>query len=188
MLLNASSSKPMEGGPSFSLGNRAFRVLWMLAWASLARWTPAPLHRWRRLVLILFGAKIAKTARVYSSVDVWYPPNLEVEEHSTIGPRVICYSQDRIVIGKRVIISQGSHLCTGSHDINDANFQLITKPIVISDNAWIAAECFVGPGVNVGEGAVLGARGVAFRDLNSWTVYTGNPAQAIKNRRFRNEA
>jgi len=172
----------MEGGPSFSLGNRVFRLFWILSWTVLARWTPPPLHWWRRLVLCFFGARIHPTARIHASVRVWYPPHLEVGENTTIGPRVICYCQDRITIGDRAIVSQGAHLCAGSHDISDERFQLITKPIVIEDRAWIAAECFVGPGVKIGEGAVLGARGVAFKDLSPWTVYVGNPAQRIKAR------
>jgi len=62
---------------------------------------------------------------------------------------------------------------------------LITRPIVLGEKAWIAAEAFVGPGVTVGEGAVLGARGVAMRDLEPWTVYRGNPAQPVKMRKLR---
>ncbi|MEZ2144649.1 putative colanic acid biosynthesis acetyltransferase [Bradyrhizobium sp. DN5] len=187
MLLDASQNKPLEGGPSFSLGNRLFRVLWGVSWILLARWTPPPFHRWRRSVLIIFGAKIHKSARIHASVRIWYPPYLEVGEHATIGPRVNCYCQDRIRIGDRAIVSQGAHLCAGSHDISDRNFQLTTRPIVIEDWAWLAAECFIGPGVTVGEGAVLGARGVAFRNLQAWTVYAGNPAQKIKDRILRAE-
>ncbi|RYG85914.1 MAG: putative colanic acid biosynthesis acetyltransferase, partial [Alphaproteobacteria bacterium] len=33
------------------------------------------------------------------------------------------------------------------------------------------------------EGAVLGARGVAARSLKPWTIYVGNPAKPIRDRR-----
>jgi putative colanic acid biosynthesis acetyltransferase WcaF len=36
--------------------------------------------------------------------------------------------------------------------------------------------------VTVGEGAVLGARSVAMRDLAAWSVYSGNPATVIGKR------
>jgi putative colanic acid biosynthesis acetyltransferase WcaF len=79
-------------------------------------------------------------------------------------------------LGAYAVISQGAYLCAGTHDVDDPNFQLTTRPISIGERAWIAADAFVGPGVRVGEGAVLGARGVAFKDLEPWTIYAGNPA------------
>jgi putative colanic acid biosynthesis acetyltransferase WcaF len=89
-----------------------------------------------------------------------------------------------ITIGDEVVISQGAHICASSHDVRDRRFQLILRPISIGNNAWIAAEAFVGPGVTVGDGAVLGARAVAMRNLESWMIYSGNPATALKNRSF----
>jgi acetyltransferase-like isoleucine patch superfamily enzyme len=41
-----------------------------------------------------------------------------------------------------------------------------------------------GPGMTVAQEAVLGARGCAFKDLEAWTVYGGNPARALKRRRM----
>jgi putative colanic acid biosynthesis acetyltransferase WcaF len=181
-ILDAETHNTWESGRSFSLNHRLYRMLWSIVWAVFASWTPPPLHRWRRLLLVMFGAKIARTAGVYPSVRIWYPANLEMGEFSFLGPNVNCYSMDRITVGDYALVSQGAHICAGSHDISDPNFQLISKPIIIEPQAWVAAEAFVGPGVVVGEGAVLGARGVAFKSLEPWTVYAGNPAQALKKR------
>lgn len=181
--LNAREAGTMhKGGSSFSLMNRLVRVLWMTTWFFLARWTPPPLHAWRRWLLRLFGAKIGKGVRVYGSARIWLPANLSMDDLSWLGPKVNCYNQGHISIGKCAVVSQGAFLCASSHDVSDAYFQLILKPIRIEHDAWIAAEAFVGPGVVVGAGAVLGARGVAVRKLDPWTVYGGNPAQAIKTR------
>lgn len=182
--LDAADPERSPGDPSFSLTNRIFRAIWAVTWLALASWTPPFFHGWRRLLLRTFGADIHPTALVYGTVRVWYPPNLRMSEHSSLGPRVNCYCMAKIDVGAHAVISQGTHLCAGSHDIDDPNFQLITKPIVIGSRAWIAAEAFVGPGVAVGEGAVLGARGVTFKSLECWTVYAGNPAGAIRKRRL----
>jgi putative colanic acid biosynthesis acetyltransferase WcaF len=48
--------------------------------------------------------------------------------------------------------------------------------------SWICARASVSPGVNVGEGAVLGLGSVATRDLDPWTVYSGAPAIGVKTR------
>jgi putative colanic acid biosynthesis acetyltransferase WcaF len=184
-ILEAAATKPLEGGATFPLSNRIERAAWGLAWAVLASWTPPPLHAWRRLVLRAFGARLGPGVRVYGSVRIWLPRHLEMEAFACLGPRVTCYNQGPIRIGRRAVVSQGTHLCTGTHDIADPDFQLVTRPIAIGDNAWVAAEAFVGPGVTIGEGAVVGARAVLVRDAEPWTVYAGNPARAIKRRSFR---
>jgi putative colanic acid biosynthesis acetyltransferase WcaF len=154
-----------------------------VSWLVLAAWTPPFLHPWRRLLLRAFGARIAPTARIHASVRVWYPANLEMGDQACLGPGVNCYSMARVTLGPYALASQGAHLCAGTHDIDDPNFQLVAAPIRVEAKAWIASEAFVGPGVKVGEGAVLGARAVAFGNLEPWTVYVGNPARETRKRK-----
>jgi putative colanic acid biosynthesis acetyltransferase WcaF len=167
---------------SFTRRHIAFRALWNATWWLLAAWTPPMCYAWRRFVLRLFGASMARTARVYGSARVWYPPNLHMGLGTVLGPHVQCYSMDRIVLDDYAEVAQFVHLVTGTHDTETALFQLRTRPIHIGSHAWLASGSFVGPGVTVGEGAVLGARGVAFSDLAPWTIHAGNPAQAIRPR------
>lgn len=180
---DAKVSSSVMGKPSFSLGHRIHRAVWNLTWLLLAAWTPPPLHVWRRFLLRLFGAKIASTARIYGSARVWYPPNLTMGEHSVIGWGTLVYSQAMVELEDFAIASQRAHLCTGTHDIDDPDFQLITKPITIRRHAWVASDAFVGPGVTLEEGAVLGGRGVTFKSLPAWTVFGGNPAREIRKRK-----
>ncbi len=181
-ILDASKANSLQGGPSFSLRNRVFRGVWIISWLLLASWTPPPFSSWRRLVLRLFGAKLHSTAKVYGSVKVWYPPYLEMKEYSVLGPGVNCYCMAPITIGAQAIVSQRAHLCAGTHDIQNASFQLQAYPIVIESNAWVAAEAFIGPGVTVGESAVVGARAVLFKNALAASVYVGNPAKLIRSR------
>jgi putative colanic acid biosynthesis acetyltransferase WcaF len=182
-LLAAKTSNPREGGPSFSLKHRIFRLVWNITWALLGNWTPVYFYSWRRFLLKAFGAKLAPTARVYPKVTIWYPPNLDMAGHTVIGPGVIVYNMGPINLGEYAIVSQRAHLCGGTHDPDDPHFQLQPKPITIGAKAWIAAEAFVGPGVTVGEGAVLGARGVAAKNLDAWGIYAGNPARKLRDRK-----
>lgn len=163
-------------GPTFSLKNRLRRAVWLLAWAVLARWTPAPAHRWRIAVLRAFGAKVSWRAYVYGSARIWAPWNLVVENFGTIGPEVTVYNIAPVLIGEKAVVSQRAHLCTGTHDYRDPTFPLFAKPIEVRRRAWVCAQAFVGPGVIVEDGAVLAAAGVAFARLDAWTVYVGNPA------------
>ena len=137
---------------------------------------------WKRALLRAFGAKIADTANVYASAKVYFPTNLVMKEYSCLASDVDCYNVDKVVIGANSTVSQGAYLCTASHDITNPHNPLITAPIVIEDQAWVAADAFVGMGVTIGEGAVVGARAAVFKDVEPWTVVGGNPAKFIKNR------
>lgn len=154
----------------------------MIVWTAFGVWTPTPLHRWRRLLLVLFGAKLAKTAKVYPGVRIWYPKNLEMREHSCLGPGVMCYCMAPVTLAAFALVSQRAHLCAGTHDVDRSDFPLVSRPIRIEENAWIAAEAFVGPGVTVHKNAVLGARGVTMKDLDERTIYAGNPAKRLRTR------
>jgi len=167
---------------TFTVGNRVRRAFWGAAYVLLFRPSPRPSHRWRSFLLSIFGAKMGKGCHVYSKVRIWAPWNLVVEDEAGVADDVILYSMATITVGRRAVISQGAHLCTGTHDYEDRNFRLYAKPIAVGAEAWICADAFIGPGVTVGEGAVVGARSVATKDLPPWTVCAGNPCRPIKKR------
>lgn len=164
-----------------SRANKFARLTWHLVHFVFFRFTPTPLHAWRRQVLRLFGAKIGSGAVIYPSVRVWAPWNLEVEIDATIGWDCKLYNVAAIRIAREAIVSQHAHLCTATHDLQ-GEFELMVAPIEIGAHAWIAADAFVGPGVRIGEGAVVGARCVATRSVDPWLIVVGNPARTVGNR------
>lgn len=182
------SSSPSVYRNRLSYRNRAVRVLWTVAWVILYRPSPAPCFWWRRLLLRCFGARIGAKAHPYPRCRIWAPWKLTMGAHSCLADDVDCYSVDAVVLGDFATVSQQAMLCTATHDYNDPDFKLVTKPIVIGSRAWIGARAFVGPGVNVGEGAVVGANSSVFRNVADWTVVGGNPAKPLKQRRTRERA
>jgi putative colanic acid biosynthesis acetyltransferase WcaF len=174
---------PRFGGPTFALRFRIMRLIWMVTWRLLAAWTPPPMRRWRNMLLRCFGARLDATATVHAKAIIWWPGHLVMGRYASLGPGAICYNIATVTIEDFASVSQRAHLCTGSHDIQDSEFPLVHRPITLRANCWIAAEAFVGPGVVVKEGAVLGARGVAAKGLEAWTVYVGNPARAVGTRK-----
>lgn len=170
--------------PSFTMGNRVARAIWNLVWLIAFRPSPRPFHRWRAALLRAFGARIGKHVHVYPNVRIWAPWNLEIADRVGVGDGAILYSMDLISIGENAVVSQGAHLCTGSHDIDSPNFQLIASPIKIGAHVWICAEAFVGPGVTISNGCVLGARSVLFKSTTlPHQVWLGNPATPGRLRR-----
>jgi len=152
------------------------RLLWTIVSNTLYRLSPTVLHGWRRLLLGCFGGRIAVGARPYPRVKIWAPWNLTMEAHSCLANDVDCYCVAPITVGAHATVSQYSYLCSASHDYRDASMPLIVAPIVIETHAWVAADVFIGPGVTVGEGAVVGARSTVLHDVAPWTVVAGCPA------------
>jgi putative colanic acid biosynthesis acetyltransferase WcaF len=168
--------------PPPSNANKLARAAWGVVRVLLFRPTPTPLHAWRRLLLRSFGARIGNRVAVYPSAVIWAPWNLTIEAGATVGGGATIYNVDRITIGKYGIISQGAHLCTASHAHDSANFELVTAPIHIEEDAWVAAEAFVGPGVTISKAAVVGARAVVVRSVDERAIVVGNPARVIGRR------
>jgi putative colanic acid biosynthesis acetyltransferase WcaF len=158
------------------------RALWDFLQVPLFRWTPRPLWAWRRGILRLFGAEVGRDVHVYPTVRIFVPWNLRIEDEAAIGDRAIIYCLGPIRIGARATVSQYAHLCAGTHDYTKAEMPLVKETIEIGGDAWICADAFVGPGVRVGERAILGARGVAMRDLAAGMIYAGNPARPVRQR------
>ena len=175
------NNTPLKGA-SFSLDNRLARFAWQLVWSLLFRPTPPPMHAWRSWLLRRFGAHIGAGCHIYSDARIWAPWHLYMAPNACLGPGVICYSMTSIHLGERVVVSQGAHLCTGSHDYTSTSFPLYAKPIRIGADAWICTEAFIGPGVQIGQGAVIGARAVVVKSQPAWMVCAGNPARPLKPR------
>jgi putative colanic acid biosynthesis acetyltransferase WcaF len=147
----------------------------------LFRFSPRSCFGWRRSFRC-FGAKIGNDVHIYSSATIYFPWNLEAGDESAIGEYAFIYNLGRVTIGARATISHRAHLCAGTHDYTKSDFPLLRLPIVIGVQAWICADAFVGPGVTIGEGAIVGAAAVAANDVKPWMIVAGNPAREIKRR------
>jgi putative colanic acid biosynthesis acetyltransferase WcaF len=169
-------------GPSLPLGNRLARALWTVAHLLLVRASPRPLHAWRAAIYRLFGATLGAHCHIYPAARVWAPWNLVCEDHVGIGDEAVIYNTLPLRLGSHCVISQQAYLCGATHDFEAAGFPMLSAPIVIGRHAWICARAVVGPGVTVGDGAVLGLASVTTRALEPWTVYAGAPARPTRKR------
>jgi len=169
--------------PAFPLGHRIRRLVWNICWLFLYRFSPRSMHFWRSLVLRAFGAKMGPDCHFYPGSKVWAPWNLVCADQVTAGDGAEIYNPAPMHFGSHAIVSQGAYLCGATHDFDDSAFPLLAYSMTVGAYAWICARASVGPGVNVGEGAVLGLASVATRDLDPWGVYGGVPAVKIKERK-----
>jgi putative colanic acid biosynthesis acetyltransferase WcaF len=178
----ASQPRRPVGVSPHSRSHRLGRIFWGFAWMVFFRTSPRPLHRWRNILLRIFGANLHPTARVYPRAKIWAPWNLVMHEHACLADDVDCYAVAPIEIGAYSTISQYSYLCAATHDFEHPDHTLVPLPITIGRRVWIAADVFIAPGVTVGDGAVVGARSSVFSDLPGWTVAIGSPARPCRER------
>jgi len=164
-------------------GRAAWRAqLWWLFEALFVLATPQYMFGWRRLALILFGAKIGKHVLIRPGVRVTYPWNLTIGDYVWIGDDTTLYSVAEISVGSHSVISQGAYLCAGTHNYADVSFPFIRAPISIAGECWIGARAFIGPGVEIGHAAVIGAGSIVMKNVGAATIVAGNPAKFVDRR------
>ena len=181
-MTESSHPSPARHRSPYGLAEKIKRTLWSAVEATLFRCTWPTWYRYRGWMLRRFGARVHPTARVRRTVRITCPWNLSLGSGTATGDHVRFYCLGPIVIGDRVTISQHSHLCAGTHDYDHVDMPLLRLGITIHDDVWIATDAFVGPGISIGEGVLLGARACAFKNLHPWTIYGGNPARPLKDR------
>jgi putative colanic acid biosynthesis acetyltransferase WcaF len=168
--------------PAYSFANRSRRLVWGFCYAVLYRTSPRPFHAWRSFLLRLFGAKMGPNCHFYPRGKVWAPWNLTCEEAACLGDDAEIYNPAPVHMGSHSIISQQAYICCATHDYNHPAFSLISFPSRLGAYSWVCARAVVMPGVNLGDGAVLGLASIATRDLEPWSVYAGAPARKVKMR------
>lgn len=156
--------------------------LWWVVQSTIFSCSPQAMYGWRRFLLRLFGAKIGSDVIIRPSARITYPWKLSVGDNSWIGDDVVLYSLAQISISNNAVISQGSYLCTGSHDYQAESFDIYAEPITIEAEAWVATDVFIAPGVAVGRGAVIASRSSVYKNMPEGMICMGCPAIPIKPR------
>ena len=157
-------------------------LVWQLVQATLFAWSPQPAYFWRRWLLRLFGAQVGAGVLIRQTARVTYPWKVTLGAHCWIGDHAEIYSLAPITIGENTVVSQRSYLCAATHNHHDLTFPLVGRAIAVEDEAWIAADCFVAPGVRIGRGAIVAANSTVLVDVLEATIVAGNPATFKKHR------
>jgi putative colanic acid biosynthesis acetyltransferase WcaF len=160
----------------WSVGFRVRMLAWEIAWALLC-WTPKPANPWRLLVLRCFGARVRGTPFVHQRARIQIPWHVELHDRSCVGDRANLYSLDRITLGTGALVAQEAYLCTGTHDLADPEWPLLTAPIVVGERAFVGARTFVLPGITIGARAIVGAASVVTKNIPADAQVRGNPAR-----------
>ncbi|MCF7785927.1 MAG: WcaF family extracellular polysaccharide biosynthesis acetyltransferase [Prosthecobacter sp.] len=134
----------------------------------------------RSILLRWFGAQVGKGVVIRANVNISFPWRLVLGDYVWLGEEVMILSLAPVTIGSHVCVSQRSFLCTGSHDHRKETFDLIVRGITLGNGCWVAAQSFIGPGVEVGSGSVISAGSVVMNSVPECSLVRGNPGVVIK--------
>ena len=162
--------------------SKVYTQLWWFVQSSLFKYSPKFMYNFRCSLLRFFGAKIGKGVLIRPSDTITYPWKLTIGDYTWIGDDSILYNLGHIEIGSNVAIAHRVYLCTGLHDMDKITFDIGAKDIIIKDEVWLPNDVFVGPGVTIGRGSVIGARSSVFADMPEGMICYGSPAKAVKPR------
>lgn len=178
----------MEDFPNpFSLQVKIKKKIWYIVWKMFISWLPRlGFNGWIRMVYRMFGSQIPCSSGVHPSANIYMPWNLKMGPYSTIASHVNILNAAPVIIGQNCVISERAYICCASHNIYSNVHEQTNAQIVMGDRSWICAEAFVGMGVTIGKGAVVGARAAVFKNVEPWMVVGGNPAKVIKKRVIKN--
>lgn len=168
--------------PKFDRGASIWRETFWICIQSFLFSSFLPGSSWRIKLLVIFGAKVGQGVVIKPSVHIKFPWKLKLGDYCWIGESVWIDNLDWVSIGDNSCVSQGVYLCTGSHDWSKPTFDLITKPIVIGEQAWVGAFCKVAPGVTIAPGSVCAMGSVVTKSTGEWEIWAGSPFQKLKDR------
>ncbi len=172
---------------NYSSGNfdrgrsRLIEAFWIVS-SAIVFARVVPVSRIRVFLLRLFGARVGLNVVIRSSVKIKFPWRLHVGDNVWIGESVWIDNLAPVSIGNNTCISQGVYFCTGNHDWSSPTFNLKTGPITIGSKAWIAAKAVLGPGVNIGDGAVVCLGSIVTSDIAPWVVWSASPNTVTQSR------
>lgn len=178
--------QPVQTTP-YSFTYKLKSRFWNLINTTIFRWTPFFLRRTRVAMLKLFGANVKWNCSISGYAEIVDPWNLAMDDLSSIDKDCCILCRGKVIIGKRCCISRGCDILTGSHNIDSQFFEMVTAPVIIKDNVWIATKSMIAKGVTIGEGAVIASYSNVIKDVAPWTVVGGNPAKFIKERKINGE-
>ena len=177
---------PVQTTP-YSVRYKIKSRLWGLVNITLFRWTPFFMRKYRVALTRMFGADIDWSCSLDSTATIIDPWNLKMGRLSSLGEYCCIRCRAKVTIGEQCCIGRDVYILTASHNINSPYFEMITAPITIGNNVWVATRSTISKGITIGNGAVIGAESLVTHDVAPWTVVGGNPAKFLKNRVIKND-
>ncbi|KKR88117.1 MAG: Acetyltransferase [Candidatus Curtissbacteria bacterium GW2011_GWA1_41_11] len=145
-----------------------------------------PFHSVRKFFYRISGMKISKSSHIHMWARFYNPSGITIGEGTIIGDHVFLDGRAPLIIGDHVDIASDVQIYNSEHDINSEGFDPMEEPVEIEDYVFIGPRSIILPGVKIGKGAVVAAGAVVTKDVKSFEIVGGVPAQKIGERKNKN--
>lgn len=108
-------------------------------------------------------------------------------DYSGIGVNAKIYG--RCTIGNHVMMGEDCTIITRNHSFSRTDIPMMQqgfleeKLVSIGNDVWIGDRVIILPGVQVGDGCVIGAGSVVTHSIPPYSIAAGNPARIIRYRK-----
>jgi len=145
---------------------------------------PFPL---RFLIFKLFLKKLGHSVLIDYKVYIRFPEKVIIGDHVAINRGCQLYATylqggAEIIIEDNVALSPNVCLFSAGQDHKTLKLGDIVGTIRICKNSWIGGGTIVLPGVEIGEGSIIGAGSVVTKNIPPYSIAVGSPAKVIKKR------
>lgn len=137
---------------------------------------------------IIIGDNVRIVDRTtFSGLKLLDNPTLEIGDGSSISHGVAILVAKYVRIGKNCMI--GSKLITDNpgHSIRFKENRVReyftedeVAPVIIHDDAWLAADSMIMRGVEIGQGSIVAAGAIVTQSIPPFSIAVGNPAKVVK--------
>jgi len=129
----------------------------------------------------LTGTQVDKSFRCFPPFYTDCGKNIKIGKNVFINACCRFQDQGGIEIGDGSLIGHNTTIATLNHDFNpDKRANLHPSPVKIGKNVWIGSDSTILPGVEIGDGAVIGAGSVVTKNVPANSIAVGSPARVIK--------
>ncbi len=112
-----------------------------------------------------------------------YGWNLHIGKHFYCNTGCIILDAAPVTIGDHVLLGPNVQIYTATHALDpDERAALVESavPITIGNKVWIGGGAILCPGVNIGDGSIIGAGSVVTRDIPPYVIAVGNPCRIVR--------
>lgn len=115
------------------------------------------------------------------STEIKYGKNISIGDYVKIGPNCSIGAKSKIIIGNYVTLSRGVLVETAALDLSsELPYKHISKPIIIEDGVWVAANAIILAGVTIKKNALIGAGSVITKNVSEGAVIVGARNRNLK--------